>query len=195
MTPQVDERVDVVVERIGRRDVQDPVQKDVRLERPHEEQRRRARVANADDARLGGAAEVALDDVQAAAGRTVGGLGVERDDERGLGVHVDRDVQADHFLGEGDELLGDAAQHEARVGARVNLLQVGDDGRQAAAAGHGLEEELLLRLDVAQERGGGDAELSGDVGQGGVAETLGGEDAAGDVQEPIAGDGGRASHL
>jgi len=69
--PQLDERVDVLAERVLRRHVQDLVDEDIRLERSHEEQRRGTRVADADDARLGRAAEVAFHDAQAAARRAV----------------------------------------------------------------------------------------------------------------------------
>lgn len=79
--PQIDERIDVAVEGIrfwG--DFEDVMHHHVRLERTHEQERRRARVAAPEHAGVHGTTEVTADDSEATAGRAVGGIGVERHD-------------------------------------------------------------------------------------------------------------------
>ena len=76
--PQIDERIDVAVERIRFRcDLEDVMHHHVRLERAHEEERRRARVAAPDHSGVHGAAEIVVDDHQTTPRWTVGGVGVE----------------------------------------------------------------------------------------------------------------------
>lgn len=173
------------------------MQKDVGLERSHEEQRGGARIANAQHAGGGGAAEVAGDDAQSAARRRVVALGVERQDERRLRavVHVDGKVLRDGGLREGDESLGDLAQDDARIGGGVDGLQRGDEiGHANLAAANGGDEELVLRACVAEDRGGCDAQLRSDVGERGRFVALGHEDAAGGVEDLLAGDPRWAAH-
>jgi hypothetical protein len=170
----------------------------VALQRSHEEQRRGARVAHAQASGGRGAAEVVRNDGKAAPGRTV--RLIERQYKGSaprVSMHGHDDAAGDDALGEGDELRGQAAQDEARVGVAGRRGELGDGRRNldGRAAAHGLGEELVFRVDVAEQGGGGDAELAGDVGQGGGGEALRGEDAAGGVEELIAADARRPSHL
>jgi len=72
--PEIDESVDVAVERIRLRcDFQDVVHEDVRLQGTHEQDGGSARIAAANHARIHGAAKVVADDHQAAARRAVVG--------------------------------------------------------------------------------------------------------------------------
>jgi hypothetical protein len=199
LAPEGDQRVDVFGERADLRHFQDVVKEDPSLQGAHEEERRGARVADAQPPGGGGAAEVIGDDGKAAARRAVGL--VEGKDERGAPrvlVHGDDDAGADDPLGERHELLGDAAEDDARVGVGRRGGEVDDAGRRLehrAALLHSLVEQGVLRLDVAEERGGGDVELAGDVGEGGGGEALRREDAAGGVEELIAAEARRATHL
>lgn len=175
------------------------VEEDVPLQRSHEEQRGGARIADAQPSRGGGAAEVVGDDGEAAPRRAVA-LRIERQDQRrapGVFVHGHDDAGGDDSLGEGDEPLGDAAEDDARIGVRGCRRQIADAGGRLddLAALHGLGEEGVLGVDVAEEGGGGDAELAGDVGEGGGGEALGGEDAAGGGEDLIAADARGATHL
>jgi hypothetical protein len=196
--PEIEERVDVVAERVRLRgDVEDLVKEDVRLQRSHEEERGGARILHADDAGLGGAAEVIGDDGQAAARRGVFAADVEGQDDRGLraAVHVDGEVLGDGARDERDELLGQAAEDDARVLGAAGGLQPDDARRQLdVARAHGRGEKGLLGRRVAQDRGRRDAELRGDVGEGGGLEALRGEDAPGGLEELFAGDGRWAAH-
>src|SRR5216683_737675 len=73
--PEIDESVDVAVERIRLRcNFQDVVHEDVRLQGTHEQDGGGARIAAADHPRVHGAAEVVADDHQAPAGRAVVGM-------------------------------------------------------------------------------------------------------------------------
>ena len=169
------------------------MEQNVALQRAHEEQRRGARVADPQPAGGRGAAEVVGDDGEAAPRRAVA-LGVERQNHRG--VLRDDDVAADHPLGERDELLGDAPEDCPRIFRGRRRCQGENAGRRLddLRAAHGFGEQGVFRPDVAEERGGGDLELAGDVGQGGGGETLGGEDAAGGVENLIASDARGAAH-
>jgi hypothetical protein len=173
------------------------VKEDVRLQRAHEEERGGARFFHVQDAGLGGAAEIVGDDAKAAARRGVVVADVEGEDDRGLRppVHVDGEVLGDGAGDEGDELLGQAAQHDARVLGAADGLETDDAGRQLdVPRAHGGGEEGLLGGDVAKDGGGGDAELGGDVGEGGGLEAFRGEDAARRFEEAFAGDRRRAAH-
>lgn len=112
-------------------------------------------------------------------------------------MHGHHDASGDDALGEGDELGGDAAKDDARIGAgrRGGELSDGCGDLDRRAAVHGVVEEGVLGADVAEEGGGSHAELAGDVGERGGGEALRGEDAAGDVEDLVAGDAGRPAHL
>jgi hypothetical protein len=173
------------------------VKEDVRLQRAHEEEGGGARFFHVQDAGLGGAAEVIGDDAEASARRGVVVADVEGKDDRGLraAVHVDGEVLSDRAGDEGDELLGQAAEHDARILGAAGCLEADDAGRQLdVPRAHGGGKEGLLGGDVAQDRGGGNAELGGDVGEGGGFEALLGEDTPRRFQEAFAGDRRRAAH-
>ena len=76
--PQIDERIDVAVERIRFRcDFQNVMHHHVRLERAHEEECRSARIAAADHAGVHCTAEIVADDSESAPRWTVGGVRIE----------------------------------------------------------------------------------------------------------------------
>lgn len=108
----------------------------VRLEGAHEDERRGAGIADAQNARRLRSLEVLRDDLQAAAGRRVGIARVERQNDRGLraGKHVDGEVLRERALDEGHELLGDMTQHHARVGRGIDCGEVEDELRNLDAA-------------------------------------------------------------
>lgn len=173
------------------------MEKDVGLQRSHEQQRRRARVFDANDAGLGGAAEVVGNDAQAAARRRVLGADVERQDDRRLraAVHVDGEVLGDRVRDERHEFLGQPPQHDARILGTAGGLEMDDGGGHLdVPRAHGRGEKRLLRLRVAQQRRRREAELRGDVGEGRGLEAFRRENAAGGLENIVAADGGRASH-
>lgn len=149
------------------------------------------------DAGLGGAAEVVGDDDQAAARRGVVAADVEGQDDRRLrlAVHVDGEVLGDGAGDERHELLGQAAEDDAWILGAAGGLEM-DDGRRHfdVAGAHGRREEGLLRPHVPQHGGRRDFQLGGNVGEGGGLEALGGKDAAGSLEELLAGDGRWAAH-
>jgi hypothetical protein len=162
-----------------------------------EEARRGARVFDSDRAGIDGAAEVRLDDAQRAAGRGAVRLAIERQSDFGRPlVHVNRDDRRDDARQKRHQLRGEVLQDDPRILGARELFQLEDARRQLdAAALHRLEEELLLRFDVAQQRRRRDLQLSGDVGQRGGLESLLREDAACDREQFRPSDGCRASHL
>jgi len=153
------------------------------------------RIARAQHACLGGAAEVIGDDLQSAPRRIVC-LGVERQHD-GRRVHGDDNSRGQHLLDEWDELLRDAPQHDARIGFRVDVRKLEDAVRRIEqhAALHRQTEQRLLRVNVAQDRGRRDLQLAGDVGEGRGGEALCREHATGGVDEALAGDGWGTAHL
>jgi hypothetical protein len=164
--PEIEERIDVVIERIGRLDDFEYVMnEDVRQQRSHEEERRGARVFDLDDAGFLGAAEVARDDLQATLRRTVFGARIKRHDQRRvrLLVHGDDEVRHDHRSRERHPLLGHAAKHDPRIGRGVDGLQVDNALRQRHIGVHRRFEKGLLGVEVPQDRRGGDTELPGDI--------------------------------
>lgn len=145
------------------------------------------------------AAEVVLDEADAAARRRVFLVRVERHDERGLtraAVHVQRDLHGHDALDERDELAREVAEHDARIGRGVDGLEVRERGRQLDRADlHRFGEERLLRADVAEERRGRHAELARDVGERRAFEALLGEKAACGCEKRDAVDGRWPAHL
>jgi hypothetical protein len=175
------------------------VDEDVGLEMADEQQRQGLGVgAGADDPGLGGPLEVGGEDTQGAARRRFLRRGVEGDDERGLPgaqVHLHGDGGANHVLQEGDELLGEAPEHDPGVGIGRNAGQLDDGlGQEVLPGAHGREEELLLRGEVAQDRGGGDVQGAGDVGQGRRVEPALDEGRSGGVEDLCLGDARWAAH-
>ena len=112
-------------------------------------------------------------------------------------MHGHDDAASDDALGEGNEPLGDAPEYDARIGLGRRAHQFADRGWDfdRFAAAHRLGEEGILGDGVAEQRGGGHAELAGDVGQRGGGEAFGGEDSAGGVEDLVAADARRTSHL
>ena len=173
------------------------MEKDVGLQRSHEQECRSARVFDADDAGLGGAAEVVGNDAQSAARRRILGADVERQNDRCLRapVHVDGEVLGDGVRDERHELLGQPPQHDARVLGAAGGLEMNDGGRHLdVPRAHGRGEEGLLRLGVTQHGRRRDAKLRGDVGQRRGLEAFRREDPAGGLEDIVAGDGGWAAH-
>lgn len=172
----------------------------VRLERSHEEERRGVRVFRLDHARFDGALEVVGDDAQAAPRRTVVALWIEGDDQGGLAralVHGHGDARADDPAHEGDESLGEPAEHDARILGGVGLQQLEDAARwtDQLTLVHRRVEEVLLGLEVAEDRRWGDGEAPGDVGEGRAVEAAGGECVTRGVEDLIAVDARLAAHL
>ncbi len=173
------------------------VQEDVGLERSHEDEGGGARIADAHSAGLGGAAEVVGDDGQPAARRRVFLADVERDDERRARflMRVDREVDADGFLNEGDELLGNVAKDGAGIGVIRHGDEVGHELRDLhPPAVHGGHEQLLFGAAVPQQRRRRDAELARNVGQRGGLEALLAEDPSSGLEQTFRRDRRRASH-
>ena len=168
----------------------------VRVQRADEEQRARSRVVRAQHAGGSGAAEVVGEDAQPAARRAVFALRVERHLERGS-MEGDDEMRGDDGAREGDELLRDAAEHDARIGRRVDTRQLFDDRRKAhlIAGGHALGEQALLRFDVAEDRRRRHAKGRGDVGERGRFVALGEEDGARGLEELLARDPRLSAHL
>ena len=196
--PQIDERIDVAVERIRlRQNVQYAMDHHVRLKRSHEQKCERPRIAAADDARPHRPREIVGDDGDAAARRTVFRGGVERHDERtGALVHVHGDVLGNDFFHERHEALGDASQHDAGIAVGVHVLEIEDElRRRGDARAHRCAEEVLFRPGVAQDGRGRDPQLAGDVGERCGVETLRRKHVPRRFQELLAGDPRRASHL
>ena len=195
--PEVEERVEVVVERVNRCDVENLVNEDVRLELPHEEQGQRTRTAAADDADGDGAGEVVGDDAQRAARRARVGRRVERDDERRLPrreMHLHGDGGADDAADERDGLLREVAQHHARIARGVGASELFENRRHADLPRHRAHEERLLRREVPQDRGGCHAEDGRDVGQRGPFEPARDKDGPGGGEDLVAVDARWTSH-
>lgn len=173
------------------------MQEDVRLQRAHEKQRSSARIADANHARFGSAAEVVGDDAQTDFRRRVFARRVEGQHERRrcAVVHVDGEIRRDRLLRERDEALGDGAQNNVRIGRRTERAQLGDELRHLnRAALQRRDEEIVFRAEVTQHGGGRDAQLGGDVGERGRFVALLDEDAACRFQQLFAGDAWRSSH-
>lgn len=171
---------------------------DVRLELAEEQQRQRARIGGADDAGVDRAAEVAGGDTENAARRRVLIVRVEGNDERGLPrglMHLHRDRGADDRADERDELLREAAQHDARIGRGIDARELVDERRDdQIARAHRRGEKLLLGREMAQDRRRGDLQLRGDVRQRRAGEAALGEGRAGGFEDLLAGDARWTSH-
>lgn len=173
------------------------VRKDVGLQLAHEEERERAWIAAAHDAGIDAAAEVVADDPQRdprraplvfrAEGKLEGGLGGE--------MHLHRDRRADDPAKERDDTLGELPEHQARVLGGIHRRELVEHRRDHRSTRHRAHEELLLRREVPQDRGGGDAEAPADVGERGAVEPAGDEDRAGGIEDLVAGDARWAAHL
>jgi hypothetical protein len=169
---------------------------DVAEHGPHEEHGGGARIIDADRARFVGAAKVAGDDRERFARGAVVGSGSEREHERGARavVKLDGDVLRDRRRRERDPFLGKPAQHDSSVRG-IGCLQVEDALRQDHGPAHGLVEEVLLGLEVTQDRRGRDAEDAGDIGEGRRLEPFQGKDVTRRIEDLRPGDARWTAHL
>lgn len=168
--PDIEESIDVVGERICRfNGSKNLVKEDVREQRSHEQQRRRAGICDADHSRLMRPPKIAGDDLQTSPRRAVVVAGVERNDERGIRllVHAQHEVLPDRRFREGNPFFGDAPQNHARIRGSVHVLQIGDACGQLNVAVHRCVEQRLFGIEVPEDGGGGDSHLRRDVGEGG----------------------------
>jgi hypothetical protein len=198
MSPEIDERVDVVIERVLGCHVQNLMKKDVRLQRSHEEKRRGSRIAHAQNAGFLRAPEVVRDDRQAASRRRIRVARIERQNDRRLRarVHVDSEILGQRPSDERHELLRHVAEDDSGIGVRVNRRQLNDErGNRERLRAHRRTEQRLLRRVMTQDRGCGHFQLSTDVGQRRLLESLRCEDAARGVQEMRGTDRRRPAHL
>jgi hypothetical protein len=170
---------------------------DVADERAHEHERGGGGILDVDDPGLFRAMEVAGHDPQSAAGRTVFGARLERQNERPLRVVMElyRDVLRNRVRRERNPSHSEISQNDARIGRRVNGLEVEHALRQRDRRAHRVVEEGLLRSGVAEESRRRHAELSGDVCQSGGVEASGGEAAPGGVEQLVPSDAWWSAHL
>ena len=173
------------------------MKEDVRQQRPHEEKRGGAGIFDSDDAGFMCSTEVTGDNLQPASRRAVIVAGVERDDERRvrLLVHAEHEVLADRRAGEGHPFFRNTSKDDARIRCGIDMLEVGDAGRQLDVAVHRGVEEGLLRVEVAQDGGGGDVKPGGDIGERGRRKALLGEHFPCCLKDLIAVDEWRPAHL
>jgi len=197
--PELDESIDIVGQRIDGLDLQDVVKEHVSLERSHEEKRGRTRLAKVQHACPGGPAHVVRDELQGTFWWILA-FGAERKDERRplrALIRGDDDARGDDAGDEWNDLQGQPAEHEARIGRGVDGSEIPHTGRgiDQSAAPHGLGEECVLGIDVTENRRGGNAKLPGDLGQRGGVEAFRREDAARAVHDLLAADACWPSHL
>jgi len=143
------------------------------------------------------AAEVTGDDLQSAAWRTVIASRIKRDDERRvlLLVHAEHEVLPERGLCERHPLLGHAPEDDAWIGCGVDLLQIEDACGQLNVAVHRCIEKGLFRVEVPEHRRRCDTHLGGDIGKRRARKPLLREYLAGSLEDLIAMDEGRPSHL
>jgi len=111
-------------------------------------------------------------------------------------VHVDGDVFGDHFLHKRNELFGDLAQYDPRVGGRVDVGERDDEfGRSGDAPKHRQPKELLLRAHMPQDCCGRHSHLGSDIGQSRPLESLYCKHRPGGFKKFIAANSWRPSHL
>lgn len=199
MHPELDLRVEIRVERVDGRDVEHVVIEDVGLELAGEEEGHGPRVAAADGAGVHGPGEILRQHADPAPRRRLLGARIERDDDRSLPrgqVHVHGDGGTERVRGEGDHLLGEAAQDQPRVGGGVGIRELVEKRWQIEVArAHRGGEQLLLRGEVAEDRRRGDAQGLGDVGEGSGVEAAPGKGVPGGVEDLLLRDAWRAAHV
>ena len=170
------------------------MKEDVGLELADEEDGQRARIGFADHAGADRAREVVGEDADGVTRRDFLVLRIERHDQRGR-VHLHRDRGADDGGEERDHAPRELGQHDARIGRGVERQHGRDEIRRGdGAAAHRRVEELLLRIEVAEDRGGRDVDLGGNLRESGGREAARAEVAAGGGEDLIARDARRASH-
>jgi hypothetical protein len=110
-------------------------------------------------------------------------------------MHIYRDVFCHYLFHEGNELLRDPPQDDARIGPGVDPGKRQDEiGGRRDAAPHRETKKLLFRVDMSQNGSRGDPQLRRDVGERGGLEPLYREHPPGGFKKLIAGDAGRPSH-
>jgi len=162
-----------------------------------EEACRGAWIVDADRAGINRAFEVRLDDAERAARWCALGLAIEgQPDLGGALVHMNGDHGRDHAGEERHQLAREVLKNLTRILRTGSPRQLLNALRQFdASALHRLEEEVLLRLHVPQQRRRRDAQLTGNVGQGGGLETLLREDPTRRREQLGSLNRRRASHL
>lgn len=111
-------------------------------------------------------------------------------------MHLHDEALAEGPGRERHPLLGDLTQDFARVLRGVDVLQAEDAvGEDQGLPAHGLVEEGLFGLEVAEDGGRGDVQVGGDVGERRGVEAFEGKDVASAVEDLLAGDGRWPSHL
>ena len=166
----------------------------VRLELAREEDGHGPRIGAPDDAGFHGSSKVVGEDPQAAARGRFLLLRIERHDERGR-VHVDGERGPQHGRHERHELLGQSAEHDPRIGGRVDAHELFDERRQRdSARAHGGREEVLLRREVAQDGRRRNVESSSDVRERRGGEPARREGVASGGEDLFAADPRRAAH-
>jgi hypothetical protein len=171
---------------------------DVRLQRSHEQKRCCAGIANVQSAGGFGAAEVLGDNLETLARRRVRVARIEWQDDRSLraGEHVYGEVLGKRPLHERNELLSETSQDDAGIRRRINLRQLQDERRNRdASRRHRCREQRVFCREVPKHRGRRHVQLTSDVGQRRGLESLVREDLPGGVQQAVALNDGRASHL
>lgn len=194
MRPEVEQRFDVVVERVRGCGVQHLMGEDVALQLADEEQRQRARIAAADRSRFHGAAEVIGEEPQGAARRNLFVVRIEGNDDRRR-VHLHGDGGTQDGADEGNGLPREVAEDDARVRRRIRPGQRQHEvGHGNVARAHRRAEELLLGIEMAQDRRRRDAQLAGDVGERRGREAARAECAARGIEDLIARNARRTAH-
>lgn len=172
---------------------------DVALELACEKQRHRARIAAANDARVHGALKVFGENAKSAPRRRLLVLGVERHDDRRLPrrhVHLHRDRRPDDGGDERHELLGEAAEDDARVGRGIGRRQLVEKLRDLhVAPAHRCGEELLFRGEMPEDRRGRDTDRPSNVGERRRGEAAVGERDARGLEDLLAVDAGGSAHV
>jgi len=110
-------------------------------------------------------------------------------------VLLDSDVLRDRLLRERHPSLSDAPENDSRIDGRIIRLQLENALGQRDGRPHGVIEQRLLRLEMPQNGGSGDTQLTGDVRQGASVEPFLCEYLTSSAEELIAVDDRRPAHL
>lgn len=149
--PDIEQSVDVVGERVCRLNgSENLVKEDVREKRSHEQEGGGARVFDADHARLVRPPKISRHNLQPPPRGAVVAAGIEGNEQRRIRllVHAQHEVLADRRFRKGNPLFGDAAQDDPRIAGGIDVLQIGDAGRQLHVAVHRGVEQRLLGIEV-----------------------------------------------
>lgn len=196
--PEIDQRVDVVVERI-RGNAEDVVKQNVGVKRADEKPGGGAMIADANRPGIDGTFEILLHDADSTPRRRVFGLRIEWNDQRRVlrvAVHLDGERHRDHAANERDELRRHAPEHDARVVSGIGGRQSGDARRQFdRTIQHRLGEQCTLAGKVTEDRRGSDPHAGGDLREGRRLEALRGKTGAGALEKACPIDGRRPAHL